>query len=1134
LLAACLLAMPRPVSAQTDKKLTIRLEQQNLAQTLRQLQDASQTIFAFDETQLKRFTSNARQFTNESLSNILTTLLKETGYGFQSINGSIVISLKTNTTTPAKTSGKITGRILDEENGQPIASASIRAGDKGITSDSNGLFTLLLPPGKYDVSISAVGYGTQKITAQVGNDGQTVTLDIKLKREKGQLGEVVITADRVVTTSNTKLLNEIRKSTGVVSGISAEQITISVDRSATEVVRRVAGVSLQDGFITIRGMTPRYNPVYLNNTYLPSTDPNKRAFNFDLLPSNTIDRILVYKTAAPELPADFAGGVVKVYTKKALPVRRFELSINGQYRTDNKFFDNHATAYQGKYDWFGVDDGTRRIPANMPRDQYGQVVVPQVETVPNNYTKTNEVLTKAMLGRAAKTWNIGEVYHPADLLLDMSYYNYADLGKMRLNSVTVGRYENQRSYFRSPMGYRLNRYEEKEFPTDGSPLTPDYDDNYRLGYDSTFQHNVRLSLMEQLSLYINKNNEITLMGMFNRNTKEVLQINTITEFVASDRGSFFPRRIESAYNNQDIALGRIGGDHKLGNGRHTIEWGAVYSEANINDPNQVSNVYEVDDISTNNHFNGGGGSTDNKGTVNITDSTQWRLLGVTVRNTTIGRITDAEGKEKRKQANLDYVFRPFKKWEEAAIKAGFYYEDKNKIYSLSSLALKDYPVMNWGKTPWTHVGDSLLARAQQSNKPMHLQIQDAGIGGQTYGYEATFKNIAGYLAANIPLAFRWPFGKKPAMQIDIYGGVRLEYSERHVYTTTGKEIVEETGIGPTGQPIVLARAAEPIQRFILPSVSATWHITPQHQLRLAYGKTLNRPDLRELSPFVTYNPAEGFTYIGKPTLHDAHIDNYDLRWEYYPREGETISAGIYYKDLTEPIEEINNHLNTGNPGYAPSNLVFAKIKGAEIEVRKQLNFINGPIFEHLGIILNACYNITETNNTRPENGSGHVNYYPGGTTRPFIGAAPWIVNAGLFYDNKQAGTRISLQYNGIADRLLINTGDNVEQEPWIFEKSRSVLDLSILQKLTPWVSIRVAAQNLLNAPIKWYADGNFNKRYDETPSLIHTLLYNSPTTPPTKAPFIQGDYYYRNYKPGVYYTLGFQFNLQGKTKKASK
>ncbi len=64
-------------------------------------------------------------------------------------------------------------------------------------------------------------------------------------------------------------------------------------------------------------MTPRYNPVYLNNASLPSADADKRAFNFDLLPSGAIDRIMVYKTAAPELPGDFAGGVVKVYTQKA-------------------------------------------------------------------------------------------------------------------------------------------------------------------------------------------------------------------------------------------------------------------------------------------------------------------------------------------------------------------------------------------------------------------------------------------------------------------------------------------------------------------------------------------------------------------------------------------------------------------------------------------------------------------------------------------------------------------------------------------------------------------------------------------------------------------------------------------------
>lgn len=167
----------------------------------------------------------------------------------------------------------------------------------------------------------------------------------------------------------------------------------------------------------------------------------------------------------------------------------------------------------------------------------------------------------------------------------------------------------------------------------------------------------------------------------------------------------------------------------------------------------------------------------------------------------------------------------------------------------------------------------------------------------------------------------------------------------------------------------------------------------------------------------------------------------------------------------------------------------------------------------------------------PVSPTGVINFYPGGTTRPFMGAAPWIVNAGLFYDDKNTGSRFSLQYYTYADRLMTNTTTSVEFEPWVFDRSRSLLDVSFLQKINNRISVRLAAQNILNAPIRWFVDGDFNKKYNSTPTQFTRTYYNTPGAPLTSQNIIQGDYYLRNYRPGVYYTVGFQFNLNSKVKK---
>ena len=96
-------------------------------------------------------------------------------------------------------------------------------------------------------------------------------------------------------------------------GISAQQIQKSQDRDASQVVRRVPGVSIQDDrFVIIRGLNERYNTVMLNDAITPSTEVDVKSFSFDLIPSTAIDRMMIYKSGAPELPGEFAGGIIKI------------------------------------------------------------------------------------------------------------------------------------------------------------------------------------------------------------------------------------------------------------------------------------------------------------------------------------------------------------------------------------------------------------------------------------------------------------------------------------------------------------------------------------------------------------------------------------------------------------------------------------------------------------------------------------------------------------------------------------------------------------------------------------------------------------------------------------------------------
>jgi len=116
--------------------------------------------------------------------------------------------------------------------------------------------------------------------------------------------------------SSVAVINSIRNSSLVSDGLSIEFIKKTPDRTVGDALKRINGVTIQnDKFVLVRGLADRYNLAMLNKTVLPSTEPDRRAFSFDIIPSALVDNIIIAKSAAANLPGDFAGGIVQITTK---------------------------------------------------------------------------------------------------------------------------------------------------------------------------------------------------------------------------------------------------------------------------------------------------------------------------------------------------------------------------------------------------------------------------------------------------------------------------------------------------------------------------------------------------------------------------------------------------------------------------------------------------------------------------------------------------------------------------------------------------------------------------------------------------------------------------------------------------
>ena len=264
--------------------------------------------------------------------------------------------------------GKIEGKVTDAKTGTAISGVTVSLnGEKTITATNiEGYFVFSADAGKkYSIKLTSIGYQSKEITETEVTAGQITHVEIVLdKVSKTEEGVIVSTTSR--KESSAALITYQRNAPVVAQVVSAEAIRRSPDKNTGEVLKRVPGASVQEGkYLVVRGLADRYNQAMLNGILLSSTEPDRKTFSFDILPSSMIDNIIINKSFIPELPGEWAGGLIQVNTKD-VPARNFlnvQLGTGFNSQTIGKdFYD-----YKGSStDFLGYDNGTRGLPANLP------------------------------------------------------------------------------------------------------------------------------------------------------------------------------------------------------------------------------------------------------------------------------------------------------------------------------------------------------------------------------------------------------------------------------------------------------------------------------------------------------------------------------------------------------------------------------------------------------------------------------------------------------------------------------------------------------------------------------------------------------------------------------------------------
>lgn len=880
----------------------------------------------------------------------------------------------------------IKGKVTDSTTGEPLIGATIQIDGtpKATATDIDGLFAFsgLDENANYTLTIKYISYKTKKIDG-VRAEAQPQVIEIKLTPDEQTLNEVTVTG---VARKNTEIavIQMTKSSPVIVSNVSAQEITKTQDTNAGEVIRRVPGVSLiDDKFVMVRGLSQRYNNVWINGGAVPSSEADSRAFSFDLIPSSQIDNMQIVKTPSPEYPADYTGGFITITTKDIPAENTAELSVGGNWNDITSFSDFKYAKGSGT-DFLGFDSGMRGLNGGI-NSTLNSIAGNGVDLL-NNHLNND--------------WRVRNMNPVGDLKLSGSLGRRWKLGDRQLGMIAAFNYSNE---------YR--KYEDMQNNLFGVYNAEKDESNYlRYSIDDQYNHNVRLGAMLNFTLLsADGNSKYQLKNIFNQIGNDRY---TWREGLSAQSDN--ENSAEYYYRSRTTYNGQITGKHTFALDK--LDWSASYSYANRNVPDRRR--YLINDALE-------------PGVMQLTSpndiSREWTKLDE--------HIVSAAVNDKH-----EFKFGSFT----PSLKFGAYGEYRTRKYTT-----RDF-IYNW------NAASNTLPDGFRQNDLSEMLSDESYFGADRLylleeqhmrnNYKGNNYLGAGYFAANIPLG-----------KLNIYAGLRYEYDHMELITNT-----RDNAESPFSHNYEYSD--------LFPSVNTTYKINDKHQLRLSYGKTVNRPEFREVSPSVFYDFDLASDVQGNTDLKPCYIQNVDFRYEFYPSKGELISIAAFYKYFDSPIEWTYTVTGGTSLVYSYMNAKRANNYGIELDIRKDLSFIGLPGFSWSfnGALIKS--------RVKFEEGSKEEN-------RPMQGQSPYLVNTGIFYKNDKMQLDIALLYNRIGKRIIgvgrsegTTSGNETLRVPDSYEMPRDVIDLSASKKFGKHWEVKLSIRDLLAQKVyyKQFADVHYS------------------------------------------------------------
>lgn len=626
-------------------------------------------------------------------------------------------------------------------------------------------------------------------------------------------------------------------------------------------------------------------------------------------------------------------------------------------------------------------------------------------SAPANYENLqNPSVVETESRKFKNTWSLQQINVRPDLRFSFDMGRNFDLGKINVSTINAVNYSNTFQH----NAIEFNRFEQYDPQTGVPGLTVFLFD------DEQLTNNVRLGLLSNWTFKYSDNSKIEFRNLYNRLGTTQTTVREGARFLSTDD----VRNYSSRYIERSIYSGQVEGTHNLKNEKSTLNWVAGYTSAKRNEPDWKR-------LTTVRAWNAPEGSR--------------YVIALNTNATAVNAARfyqELDEYSVTHRLNFEHNFNKVNEDGDAySFKTGYWLEYKDRSFQARQIA----HVISSGFEETGPIGslpyDRIFAPENVSTSNGHFISEGTNI---TDSYFASNTLGAGYISFTLPFTAR----------LSVVPGIRLEHNIQELRTPRG----------PNG-----ADVSNPITS-VLPSVNMTYDISSATLLRVAYSKTVNRPEFRELAPFSFYDFDNAADVRGNPDLEIADIHNLDARWEYYPTPSEFVSAGVFYKRFNNPIEaRIENGAN--NPTFPFENADKAQNYGVEVEVRKALAYTSGSKFlNNTSVVLNAAYIVSqiklENDGTLQEK-----------DTRPMQGQSPYIVNAGLFYNDEVKGFQANVQYNVFGKRIAFV---GLPGAPTWWELPQHLLDFSVSKRIMAKGELRLGINDILNTRQFFREDGNLD------------------------------------------------------------